>query len=69
MLTIAPWTQFWDRNYFAHVLPWLGQWMANSFVRGGVTGVGLVTAFAGLRDLSGVILVRSAASDQPPPSP
>lgn len=69
VLTISPWTAFWDRNYFAHVLPWVGEWMASAYVRGGVTGVGLVTAFAGLRDLSGVILARSAASEAPPPAP
>jgi hypothetical protein len=69
VLTISPWTQFWDRNYFAYVVPWIGQWMSNAYVRGGVTGIGLVTAFAGLRDLSGVILARSAASETPPQAP
>ena len=67
MLTIAPWTMFWSRNYFAHAVPWLGHWMANAYVRGAVTGVGLVTAFAGLRDLSAVILARSAASESAAP--
>ena len=43
--------------------------MANAYVRGAVTGVGLVTAVAGLRDLSGVILARSAASESTPPVP
>jgi len=69
VLTIAPWTLFWDRNYFAHLVPWLGIWMANEFVRGGVTGVGLITAFAGLRDLAGAIIARSAASAGPPMPP
>lgn len=69
VLTIAPWTQFWDRNYFAFAIPWIGSWMANAYVRGAVTGVGLVTAVAGLRDLSGVILARSAASESTPPVP
>jgi hypothetical protein len=44
-------------------------WMSNAFVRGAVTGVGVVTAVAGLRDLSGVILARSAASESIPPGP
>ena len=43
--------------------------MANAYVRGSVTGVGLVTAVAGLRDLSGVILARSVASESAPPRP
>jgi hypothetical protein len=44
-------------------------WMSNAFVRGAGHGVGLVTAVAGLRDLSGVILARSAASESLPPAP
>lgn len=71
MLTIAPWTLFWERNYFAHALPSLGQWMENAYVRGGVTGIGLVTVLTGLRDLSNVILARGAAasSNRLPPAP
>ena len=69
VLTISPWTPFWDRNYFAYAVPWIGQWMASAYVRGGVTGIGLVTTFAGLRDLSAVILARSAASESAPPAP
>jgi len=67
VLTISPWTVFWDRNYFAHIVPWLGLWMANAYVRGAVTGVGIVTAYAGLRDLSDVILARSAAAESSVP--
>jgi hypothetical protein len=43
--------------------------MGNAFVKGGVTGIGLVTTFAGLRDLSAVILARSTASESLPPVP
>ena len=71
VLTIAPWTVFWERNYFAHAMPALGLWMGNAYVRGGVTGIGLVTVLTGLRDLSNVILARGAASpsDRRPPAP
>ena len=69
LLTVSPWIAFWDRNYFAHVVPWIGEWMGNAFVKGGVTGVGLVTTFAGLRDLSAVILARGSASESSPPAP
>ncbi len=54
---------FWERNYFAHAVPWIGVWMTNPYVRGAVTGVGLVTTFAGLRDLSSVILSRSSQGE------
>jgi hypothetical protein len=66
VLTIAPWTLFWERNYFAHVLPWLGMLMNSPYTRGGVTGVGLVTAVIGMRDLSRAILARGVEdSDRP----
>jgi len=72
VLIVAPWTTFWERNLFASVVPALGQWMASPFVRGAVTGVGVITAFAGLRDLTGSILARPStpapASTGPGPS-
>jgi hypothetical protein len=40
--------------------------MANEFVRGAVTGVGVITAAAGLRDLVAAIFSRSG---EPPASP
>jgi len=55
---MAPWTAFWDRNYFASLWPLLDAIMRNDFVRGGVTGVGLVTAWVGVRDLSQAFLSR-----------
>jgi hypothetical protein len=49
----------WERNVFAQWVPWIGQWMESGFVRGGVTGVGLVTAVAGLRDLATAFIGRT----------
>jgi hypothetical protein len=66
LLVMAPWTTMWDRNFFGARLPWLGEWMANAFVRGGVTGIGVITALAGLRDLSGAFFRRRS---RPPESP
>lgn len=56
---MAPWTVLWDRNYFAESLPWLAHWMTNGFVKGGVTGVGVVTTIAGLRELANSFLGQS----------
>lgn len=68
LLVLAPWTTLWERNFFAAAVPALGDWMANEFVRGGVTGVGVVTAIAGLRDLTGAFLARLPA-ESPPAGP
>lgn len=62
---MAPWTAFWERNFFGYLMPIVGGWMANAYVRGAVTGVGVITALGGLRDLTGSILARPART--PPP--
>ena len=67
---MAPWTALWERNFFADAMPALGELMANQFVRGAVTGVGVVTAIAGLRDLTNAVLARlPKETPDPGPSP
>lgn len=62
VLTVGPWTVAWERNYFAHVWPWLGVLMFNAYVRGAVTGVGVITAIAGIRDLLSAMSARQAGA-------
>lgn len=52
---MAPWSAFWDRNFFAARVPLLGWLLSNLFVRGAVSGIGGVTALAGLAELAGII--------------
>lgn len=55
MLIVAPWkVGFWERNFFVEHLPMLESVVQNVFVRGAVSGVGAVTALAGLADLGGL---------------
>lgn len=65
LLIMAPWTLMWDRNYFGELLPWLGAAMEQSWVRGAVSGVGLICAWTGLRDLVSAIIARWS-TDAPP---
>lgn len=58
---MTPWTVSWDRNYFAALWPWLEVAMDNHFVRGAVTGVGLVTGWVGVRELSNAFMSRWSA--------
>jgi hypothetical protein len=51
LLVFVPWSPFWDRNYFADLIPAVGWAMKNTFVRGGVSGLGLVNIVAGLAEL------------------
>lgn len=51
ILTAAPWTQWWSRNYFADLLPWLRMLMSTSGMRVLVVGVGLMTVAIGIAEL------------------
>jgi len=74
VLVFLPWSSYWERNYFAQLLPWLQTFLVNDFVRGGVSGLGLVNVLAGVaeiwsflsgRHLSGpVVSIRRTASDE-----
>ena len=40
-----PWSGFWERNYLAQAVPVLGWLTMNYFVRGAVSGLGLVNVY------------------------
>jgi len=58
---VAPWSAFWDRNLFTQ-MPALSAWLSNAFVRGAVSGVGAITATAGLAELAGAFRLRRRAT-------
>ena len=58
LLIVVPWSAFWDHNYFAVRWPAIRPFLANSFVRGGVTGLGVVNLVAGFADLALLFSVR-----------
>lgn len=63
ILVVAPWSAFWDRNFFAANAPALQPWLESPFVRGGVSGIGAVTALAGLAELGGLLAARRSHAD------
>ncbi len=59
MLIVAPWrTAFWDRNFFIERLPFFENLLRNVFVRGAVSGIGGLTALAGLAEVAGIFATR-----------
>ena len=58
LLLVVPWSAYWDRNYFAQELPVLRAIVTNNFVRGGVSGLGLVNLFVGLVELGSMLAAR-----------
>ncbi len=55
ILFVVPWSSFWERNYFAESLPLLQTLMRNNFVRGAVSGIGILNLAAGLADLRALL--------------
>jgi hypothetical protein len=53
LLIVMPWwPAFWEHNYFAMTWPSLRTFLTNNFVRGAVSGLGVVNLFAGFIDLA-----------------
>jgi hypothetical protein len=65
-LLVVPWSPFWDRNYFADAIPIVHTIIRNNFVRGAVSGLGLVNLAAGLAELVSMLLARHTDTDPAP---
>jgi hypothetical protein len=50
-LLLFPWTPYWDDNYFLHLVPVLHRWWGNLYVRGAVSGIGVVNLYISLVDV------------------
>jgi hypothetical protein len=58
LLLFVPWSTFWERNYFSQLVPAIG-WVTRSFfVRGAVSGLGLINLVAGVAELFSVFTSR-----------
>jgi hypothetical protein len=70
ILIVAPWSGFWERNFFARTEV-LAAVLQSPLARGAVSGVGFITALAGLAELAGAFMRRPPAEAQEtqPPQP
>lgn len=51
ILLIIPWSIYWEQNYFVQAFPAVQAFISNDFVRGAVSGLGLVNLLAGLGEI------------------
>ncbi len=63
VLALAPWSAYWDRNYFAETMPAVRAFITNNFVRGGITGLGLINICAAVADLVSLFASRRTRDD------
>jgi len=59
----------WEHNRFLDRRPALEATVESPYVRGAVTGVGLITGMAGLIELASVFAGRRRQATDPPQSP
>ena len=64
LLILIPWSAFWDRNYFADLVPGLRPFITNNFVRGAVSGLGAVNLFAALSELAEIFSRPHSRDDE-----
>ena len=58
VLAVAPWSAYWERNYFAAVLPTLHSVITNAYVRGAVSGLGVINLLAAASELRSLLSGR-----------
>jgi hypothetical protein len=62
VLIVAPWSAVWEHNRFTETRPAIEAVLESPYARGGVTGVGVITALAGLVELGSLFVARGRRS-------
>jgi len=65
VLIVVPWLAFWDRNYFAELVPAVQAVITNNYFRGAISGLGVINLMVGLGELMSLLAGRAP---QRPPS-
>jgi hypothetical protein len=65
LLLVLPWSAFWETNYFASVWPDLLPVMTNDYVRGAISGIGMINLWAGIRELTAIFTLRDVRRPRP----
>jgi hypothetical protein len=63
---VAPWSTFWDRNLFVGALPGLTEMLVSPYARGAISGIGAVTAIAGVAEFAAAFHARRAQPREEP---
>lgn len=58
LLVLVPWSPFWERNYFVTAFPAIHSIIRNHYVRGGVSGLGVVNLLMGFNELASLLMAR-----------
>jgi hypothetical protein len=61
VLMVVPWSTYWERNYFVEAVPYIEAIATNTFVRGAITGLGLVNVLAGFAEIGSLFMSQSVS--------
>lgn len=51
LLFLLPWTRYWNENHYLLTWPFLSPWMSSGFMRGFVSGIGLLDIGIGISEI------------------
>jgi hypothetical protein len=66
LLLVVPWSSYWDRNFFAQSWPPLQALLSSNYVRGAVSGLGIVNVLAAVGEIAEIFSTRRGAAVTPP---
>ena len=69
VLLVVPWSSYWDRNFFAQAWPALHALLTSNYVRGAVSGLGVVNVLAAVGEIADLFDLRAGSSAATPPGP
>jgi hypothetical protein len=61
LLLVVPWKPFWEHNRFVQAWDWSSALAQTGYVRGAVSGVGVLLLLAGLVELASLFIRRREA--------
>jgi hypothetical protein len=65
LLVIVPWSSFWDRNLLLEAWPVVFELTRSAFVRGAVSGLGVLNLAAGAMEVAMAWRLRRAPAGSP----
>jgi hypothetical protein len=69
VLLVVPWSTYWDRNFFSQAWPALHALLTSNYVRGAVSGLGIVNVLAAVGEIAELFDGRPGSSKVTPPGP
>ena len=66
-LLMFPWTEWWERNFFSSLVPEWHRFWDNAYVRGAVSGLGVVNLYISVLEIFRLRrFARSRSVSEPP---